>query len=112
MVRRFVREHVPTRAAQAPQQQQQQQGEEEERGPEGVPPAAVEGEEVPAANALKQELLGLVDAADLPPNPLDVLIHELGGPSMVAEMTGCRARFVKNGRGQAVYTARTATKQA
>lgn len=50
--------------------------------------AGHEAHTVPAAAALKAQLLDEVAALALPPNPLDQLIDELGGPGNVAEMTG------------------------
>lgn len=43
----------------------------------------------------------------LPPNTLDELIDELGGPENVAEMTGRKGRVVSNEEGQVQYEART-----
>lgn len=37
---------------------------------------------------------------------LDVIIDKLGGPSKVAEMTGRRARIVRNPSGRVVYEVR------
>lgn len=41
-------------------------------------------------NALRMRLLAQIDDLQLPTNPLDTLIDELGGPDAVAEMTGAR----------------------
>lgn len=40
---------------------------------------------------------------------LDVIIDKLGGPSKVAEMTGRRARIVRNAAGKAQYEMRQTT---
>ena len=50
--------------------------------------AAEQGAEVGECVAERAGLLAAVAAADLPCNFLDQLIHELGGPDAVAEMTG------------------------
>jgi hypothetical protein len=52
-------------------------------------------EAIPACRTMKQQLLAQLAALDLPPNFLDQLIDELGGPSVVAEMTGRKGRVVR-----------------
>ena len=47
----------------------------------------------------KEELLKGIRALSLPPNPLDDLIDQLGGPARVAEMTGRSVRWVKGRAG-------------
>lgn len=42
-----------------------------------------------------QRWLTCVDKLNLPPNPLDRLLNELGGPDEVAELTGRKIRQVK-----------------
>jgi hypothetical protein len=44
---------------------------------------------------MKQQLLAQLASLDLPPNFLDQLIDELGGPTVVAEMTGRKGRVVR-----------------
>ncbi|KAF6201808.1 hypothetical protein GE061_004203 [Apolygus lucorum] len=52
------------------------------------------------ALAIKQKLLKKIEkmSNEFPPNVLDELIDELGGPENVAEMTGRRSRIVQNDR--------------
>lgn len=53
--------------------------------------------EIPELATAKAQLMQRVAALQLPPNFLDHLIHELGGPNHVAEMTGRKARVVVAG---------------
>lgn len=57
----------------------------------------------PFCVALRDELLDMASALDLPPSPLDDLIDKLGGVSAVAEMTG---RSVRTSRGVAALAPR------
>lgn len=50
---------------------------------------------IAASRAEKQALMDRIEKLPLPPNPLDYLIDELGGPEKVAEMTGRKNRMVK-----------------
>ncbi|KAH9419908.1 Protein strawberry notch 2 [Dermatophagoides pteronyssinus] len=58
---------------------------------------------------LKNELLEQLESFGerLPPNTLDELIDELGGPEQVAEMTGRKGRIVSKQDGQVQYEARS-----
>ncbi|XP_017344056.1 protein strawberry notch homolog 1 isoform X5 [Ictalurus punctatus] len=61
------------------------------------------------AQQMKRELLEQLEklAEDLPPNTLDELIDELGGPENVAEMTGRKGRVVSNDDGSISYESRS-----
>lgn len=78
----------------SPGQQRQQQG------------GQAAGEEDPTSAELKAAMQERIAALDLPPNFLDELIDKLGGPSQVAEMTGRKARVVRDERGRGVYQLR------
>lgn len=58
---------------------------------------------------LRDQLLEQLDSLGerLPPNTLDELIDELGGPENVAEMTGRKGRIVSTEDGNVQYEART-----
>ncbi|KRZ41623.1 Protein strawberry notch -like protein 1 [Trichinella pseudospiralis] len=60
------------------------------------------------ANLMKADLLVAIErlGETLPPNTLDQLIDELGGPDYVAEMTGRKGRVVSNDEGQVQYELR------
>ncbi|XP_068654787.1 protein FORGETTER 1-like isoform X2 [Aristolochia californica] len=60
-----------------------------------------------AARDRKSKIMEIIRSLDLPNNPLDDLIDQLGGPDNVAEMTGRRGMLVRasNGKG-VVYQAR------
>uniref|UniRef100_A0A4W3IYA1 Protein strawberry notch homolog 1 n=1 Tax=Callorhinchus milii TaxID=7868 RepID=A0A4W3IYA1_CALMI len=64
---------------------------------------------VERAQQMKRELLDKLErlAEDLPPNTLDELIDELGGPDNVAEMTGRKGRVVSNDDGSISYESRS-----
>ncbi|XP_030598258.1 protein strawberry notch homolog 1 isoform X1 [Archocentrus centrarchus] len=64
---------------------------------------------VELAQKMKRELLEKLErlAEDLPPNTLDELIDELGGPENVAEMTGRKGRVVSNDDGSITYESRS-----
>uniref|UniRef100_A0A671NH85 Protein strawberry notch homolog 1 n=1 Tax=Sinocyclocheilus anshuiensis TaxID=1608454 RepID=A0A671NH85_9TELE len=61
------------------------------------------------AQRMKRGLLEKLEqlAEDLPPNTLDELIDELGGPDNVAEMTGRKGRVVSNDDGSISYESRS-----
>uniref|UniRef100_UPI003AADC2E0 protein strawberry notch homolog 1 n=1 Tax=Centroberyx gerrardi TaxID=166262 RepID=UPI003AADC2E0 len=61
------------------------------------------------AQQMKRDLLEKLEklAEDLPPNTLDELIDELGGPDNVAEMTGRKGRVVSNDDGSISYESRS-----
>lgn len=58
---------------------------------------------------MKEELLAKIERLGdrLPPNTLDQLIDELGGPENVAEMTGRKGRIVQTDRGNIQYESRS-----
>lgn len=62
----------------------------------------------PKLRALRDELYKMLDDLEprLPKNTLDDLIHQLGGPSKVAEMTGRKGRIVQDEDGQISYRSR------
>ncbi|XP_051541767.1 protein strawberry notch homolog 1-like isoform X1 [Myxocyprinus asiaticus] len=61
------------------------------------------------AQRMKRDLLERLEqlAEHLPPNTLDELIDELGGPDNVAEMTGRKGRVVSNDDGSISYESRS-----
>ncbi|XP_031433049.1 protein strawberry notch homolog 1 isoform X2 [Clupea harengus] len=61
------------------------------------------------AQQMKRHLLDDLEklAESLPPNTLDELIDELGGPENVAEMTGRKGRVVSNDDGSISYESRS-----
>ncbi|XP_034679259.1 protein FORGETTER 1 isoform X3 [Vitis riparia] len=60
-----------------------------------------------AAMERKSKILEIIRSLDLPNNPLDDIIDQLGGPDNVAEMTGRRGMLVRASTGKGVtYQAR------
>lgn len=61
------------------------------------------------ACSMKEELLRKIEKLgdNLPPNTLDQLIDELGGPENVAEMTGRKGRVVQSEDGSIQYESRS-----
>ena len=55
---------------------------------------------------IKRDLFRKLKALHMPENPLDQLVHELGGPKAVAEMTGRKGRLVRGGDGRTKYSRR------
>ena len=58
------------------------------------------------AVAWREAMLARIAALQLPGNPLDTIIHELGGIHKVAEMTGRKGRLLKDSRGNVRYRLR------
>ncbi|KOO26177.1 hypothetical protein Ctob_004022 [Chrysochromulina tobinii] len=61
---------------------------------------AASGQIDPECFAERQRLVDEVNALELPPAALDVLIDELGGKKAVAEMTGRKSRMVRSADGR------------
>uniref|UniRef100_A0A4W3J911 Protein strawberry notch homolog 1 n=1 Tax=Callorhinchus milii TaxID=7868 RepID=A0A4W3J911_CALMI len=78
-------------------------------GDDDFNPFRDESSDVERAQQMKRELLDKLErlAEDLPPNTLDELIDELGGPDNVAEMTGRKGRVVSNDDGSISYESRS-----
>ncbi|KAK9814268.1 hypothetical protein WJX72_003136 [[Myrmecia] bisecta] len=93
MVMRFVQLHFPTRFEVNTANVSQ-----------GVPASGALEE--PSCVAAKEALLERTDTMVLPPNFLDEVVDELGGPKAVAEMTGRKGRIVRDSRGHGVYQLR------
>lgn len=73
--------------------------------PSGSPPK----DNIERACEMKEELLRKIEklGEKLPPNTLDQLIDELGGPENVAEMTGRKGRVVQSEDGTIQYESRS-----
>ena len=71
--------------------------------------AAFQHDDLPVIRQLqriKRDLLRKLKTLRMPENPLDQLVHELGGPKAVAEMTGRKGRLVRGGDGRTKYMRR------
>ncbi|XP_023310793.1 protein strawberry notch isoform X2 [Anoplophora glabripennis] len=74
-------------------------------------PTAPPMDAIERACSMKEELLAAIERLGerLPPNTLDQLIDELGGPENVAEMTGRKGRVVQTEDGGIQYESRSET---
>lgn len=74
-----------------------------------IKPASPQKDNVDRACEMKDDLLRKIEKLGqrLPPNTLDQLIDELGGPENVAEMTGRKGRVVQNEDGTIQYESRS-----
>jgi len=75
----------------------------------GGTPQAPPRDAIERACSMKEELLAQIEVLGerLPPNTLDQLIDELGGPENVAEMTGRKGRVVQREDGGIEYESRS-----
>lgn len=64
-----------------------------------------------AANERKWKILDIIKSLDLPNNPLDDIIDQLGGPENVAEMTGRKGMLVRASGGKGVVYQSRNTKE-
>ena len=63
--------------------------------------------EIRNLQSMRRTMVKKLERLDLPDNPLDTLIHELGGSDMVAELTGRKGRLERNAdTGQTQYIKR------
>ncbi|XP_067135258.1 protein strawberry notch homolog 1-like isoform X1 [Centruroides vittatus] len=78
---------------------------------EETPKLPTSADAVERASAMKDDLLQKLErlGETLPPNTLDQLIDELGGPENVAEMTGRKGRVVSTDDGNIQYESRSET---
>lgn len=74
-----------------------------------IKPAAPQKDNIERACEMKEVLMKKIEklSDNLPPNTLDQLIDELGGPENVAEMTGRKGRVVQNEDGSIQYESRS-----
>ncbi|KNC85025.1 hypothetical protein SARC_02779 [Sphaeroforma arctica JP610] len=64
---------------------------------------------IPELVQTRNILIQRAGALQMPGNPLDLLIDELGGPTKVAEMTGRKGRMVRAGKKGFIYEKRAET---
>lgn len=97
----------PKKRGRPPKNHKQKNG--KGRAENGEKPPPPPRDHVEKANKLKTDLLKGIEnlGRKLPPNTLDQLIDELGGPENVAEMTGRKGRVVQSDDGQVMYESRS-----